>query len=187
MKIRIIKDNIKEITSTCGYILKNIRTGQLYASNEKTNSSVIITKEDENNFVEIEKPLENYISPVQLSILDAARNEKIMQSKQVLAAYIKDNPLLFDGKYYNVTIEKQYLFATKYLQSQLIGIPMEWNSTGDKYEIWSKDKCQRFIVETQEYINPLIEWQQELEISIKHCDSLEEVNMININTLRKES
>lgn len=118
------------------------------------------------------------------------KNDKILQSKINLSNYLENNPLFSrckyaDGRYYNVTLEKQNLLLANistYTMSLQAGIqcPLTWNDTGNECELWTFEELFRLSLEIREYIHPLTSMQQHMESKIKSCITMEELNNVNI-------
>lgn len=118
------------------------------------------------------------------------KNDKILQSKINLANYLENNPLFSrckyeDGRYYNVTLEKQNLLLANistYTMSLQAGIQctLTWNDTGNECEIWTFEELFRLSLEIREYVHPLTSMQQHMESKIKSCKTKEELDNVNI-------
>ena len=119
-----------------------------------------------------------------------SKNDKILQSKINLANYLENNPLFSrckyeDGRYYNVTLEKQNLLLANistYQMSLQAGIPcpLTWNDTGNECEIWTFEELFRLSLEIREYVHPLTSMQQHMESNIKSCVTKKELDNVNI-------
>lgn len=122
--------------------------------------------------------------------LDKLKKELIKLSKSKLSDYLDNNPLFSrckyaDGRYYNVTLEKQNLLLANistYTMSLQSGIqcPLTWNDTGNECEIWTFEELFRLSLEIREYVHPLTSMQQHMELKIKSCKTMEELNNVNI-------
>lgn len=112
---------------------------------------------------------------------------KINQSKQELALYLQNNPLQFtDGKFYSVITEKQTLLANALQVYQMkiqAGLPatLKWNSTGEECTEWTLENLSMLALAIAEYVEPLVTHQQALEVQIRNCETLEELEAIEIN------
>lgn len=123
-------------------------------------------------------------------------NNKILQSKNNLAVYLEEHPLLScakypEGRYYNVTLEKQNLLLANistYQMSLQAGIPcpLTWNDTGKECEVWSFEQLLQLSIEIRNYVLPLTSLQQYMESELTKCKTKEELNNINIE-FTKES
>ena len=109
-----------------------------------------------------------------------AKNELIKRSMDRLKNYLKNNPILFDGEYYNCTLEKQNILYNKIKLHELkkqqgINDKILWNSTGDKYIEWEYENILKLAYAIQSYIDELVKKQQEEEIKINNCLTLDEL------------
>nr|DAG39283.1 MAG TPA: protein of unknown function DUF4376 [Caudoviricetes sp.] len=114
------------------------------------------------------------------------KETKIKESKDYLSTYLVSHPLFWsDGKYYSVTSEKQALLTSNlalYQISTAAGQPFKltWNSTGDECVEWTYDDLAALALAIGTYVKPFVSHQQELEICIKACTTIEEVDAIAI-------
>ena len=119
--------------------------------------------------------------------LDALKADKIEMSKMTLAEWLEDNPMLYtDGKYYSVTAEKQSLLngnLASYERAKAINVeyPLKWNSTGSECTPWDYTDLLALSLTIAGYVAPKVSKQQEIELQIKACTTVEEVNEIVIN------
>lgn len=115
------------------------------------------------------------------------KQEKIEFSKQLLANWLQNNPLLYtDGKYYSVTSEKQSLLngnLASYERALNIDIkyPLKWNSTGEECVEWEYSDLLTLSLTIAAYVSPKIAKQQQIEIDIRNCNSIEEIDDIIID------
>lgn len=125
--------------------------------------------------------------PSEEQSLEPIKNNKISESKTALSAYLASHPLQWsDGKYYSVTSEKQALLTSNlalYQISASAGQPFKltWNSTGDECVEWTYEELAALALAIGTYVKPFVSRQQELEIAIKACTTMEELNAIEIN------
>ena len=126
----------------------------------------------------------DYVPPDTLSPLKMA---KIEESKTKLAEWLANNPLLYsDGKYYSVTEEKQSLLNSNiasYERAKALGIdyPLKWNSTGEECCLWAYDNLVTLSLAIAAYVAPKVSKQQLLEVQIRNCETIEELNAIVID------
>lgn len=119
--------------------------------------------------------------------LDTLKADKIEMSKKKLAEWLEDNPMLYtDGKYYSVTAEKQSLLngnLASYERAKAVGVeyPLKWNSTGSECIPWDYTDLLTLSLTIAGYVAPKVSKQQEIELQIKACKTVEEVNEIVIN------
>ena len=126
----------------------------------------------------------DYVPPDTLSPLKMA---KIEESKTKLAEWLANNPLLYsDGKYYSVTEEKQSLLNSNiasYERADALGIeyPLKWNSTGEECCLWAYDNLVTLSLTIAGYVAPKVSKQQYLEVQIRNCETMEELDAIVID------
>lgn len=58
---------------------------------------------------------------------------------------------------------------------------IKWNSTGDECVEWTYEELAALALAIGTYVKPFVSRQQELEIAIKACTTMEELNAIEIN------
>lgn len=126
----------------------------------------------------------DYVPP---DILSDLKEAKIAESKTKLTEWLANNPLLFsNGKYYSVTEEKQALLNSNiasYERAEALGVeyPLKWNSTGEECVEWSYTDLVTLSLTIAAYVAPKVSKQQQIEISIKNCSTIDEINEIVIN------
>lgn len=114
-------------------------------------------------------------------------SQKIEESKIKLAEWLSTNPLLFtDGKYYSVTEEKQSLLnnnLASYERAKNAGVeyPLKWNSTGEECVEWEYSELLSLSLNIAEYVAPKVAIQQTIELNIKACKSIKDLEAIVIN------
>lgn len=119
--------------------------------------------------------------------LDALKADKIEMSKMILSEWLEDNQMLYtDGKYYSVTAEKQSLLngnLASYERAKAVNVeyPLKWNSTGSECIPWEYTDLLTLSLTIAGYVAPKVSKQQELELQIKACTTVDEVNEIVIN------
>lgn len=119
--------------------------------------------------------------------IDTYKQEKIDMSKQLLADWLENNPMLYtDGKYYSVTSEKQALLngnLASYERALNAGIPypLKWNSTGEECVEWEYNDLLTLSLTIAEYVSTKVSKQQAIEIQINACTSVEELDAIIIS------
>jgi len=134
------------------------------------------------------KVVEEYVEIALPTILPLfqIKQEKILQSKQELAEFLENNPLLYNNEYYSVTQEKQSLLTSAIAAYQLkvqAGIPatLKWNTTGDICREFTLEEITGLVVAITEYVQPRVEKQQALEVAINNCTTIEELDNIVID------
>lgn len=126
-------------------------------------------------------------NPIELEEqLEQSKIEKIIQSKQQLAEFLENNPLLYNNEYYSVTQEKQSLLTSAIAAYQLkvqAGIPamLKWNTTGDICREFSLEEITGLVVAITEYVQPRVERQQTYEVQINNATTIEELDSIEID------
>ena len=126
------------------------------------------------------------ISPMPENI-DGAKAYKIAESKEKLAEWLEDNPMLYtDGKYYSVTAEKQSLLngnLASYERAKAINVeyPLKWNSTGSECVSWDYTDLLALSLTIAGYVAPKVSKQQAIEVAINNCNTIDEVNEIVID------
>lgn len=173
-----------------GHLIRKKKSGQTF-------KKVFLGKQDhvENyeqvvdvNYIHKEEEIDN----IQLDEnLEIAKKELIKLSKEKLSDHLENNPLFStvkyeDGRYYNVTLEKQNLLLSNivtYQLSEQSGLRFSpiWNSVGEMSEPWTLNEMLRLSLEIKDYVNPLVQLQQAIEIKIKECKSIEELKEINMD------
>lgn len=161
-------------------------------------SSTSYIEYDYNEFVE-EKSLldmddlnsnpENYLNYIVNPELDKLKNEKIAESKTLLAEYLSSHPLFSkakyeEGRYYTVTEEKQRQLTSKmamyniYSQQSLSYPLLKWNDVGNICEDWTVEELTKLAMEIDAYVTPLVEKQQAYEKMVQKVSNIEEFNII---------
>lgn len=119
--------------------------------------------------------------------INTRKNERIQESKTLLAKWLNDNPFLYtDGKYYSCTEEKQSLLNSNlasYERATNAGIAytLKWNSTGEECTDWTYKDLLTLSLSIAAYVAPKVSRQQSIEIQIKECSTLEQINAITIS------
>ena len=127
------------------------------------------------------------ISPMPEDI-EGAKAYKIAESKEKLAEWLANNPMLYtDGKYYSVTAEKQSLLngnLSSYERAQgaspSINYPLKWNATGEECTEWEYEDLVGLSLAIAAYVAPKVAEQQAIEIAINACSTIEELNGVVI-------
>ena len=119
--------------------------------------------------------------------LDTLKADKIEMSKMTLAEWLENNPMLYtDGKYYSVTAEKQSLLngnLASYERAKAVGVeyPLKWNSTGSECTPWDYTDLLTLSLTIAGYVAAKVSKQQAIELQIKACTTVDELNEIVIN------
>lgn len=118
--------------------------------------------------------------------LEEDKENRIAESKSMLAQFLADNPLLWkDGKYYSVTQEKQNQLTSVislYTIAQQKGesYDLKWNATGEECVPWTIENLTQLALDIASYVQPQVAYQQSKEIEIKNCTTSEEVAAVVI-------
>ena len=119
--------------------------------------------------------------------IEAHKTKRIQESKILLAKWLNDNPILYtDGKYYSVTEEKQALLngnLASYERAKSVGIvyDLKWNATEQPCESWSYTDLLTLSLNIAAYVAPKVSKQQYLEVQIRNCETIEDINAIMID------
>ena len=166
----------------------NLYSEMILKINEHNNNATpgehIWVIDDKEDHYEI---IESGIVPTEEEALKPHKEEKITESKTALSEYLASHPLQWsDGKYYSVTTEKQALLTSNlalYQISASAGQPFKltWNSTGDECVEWTYEELAALALAIGTYVKPFVSRQQELELAIKACTTMKELDAIEIN------
>ena len=126
-----------------------------------------------------------------LAMLEANKNEKIEESKVLLADYLERHPLVSNchggvDATYTVTTDKQTLMASNYLtytiakNSGVENPVLTWNAAGCECEVWTEEEYVTLVLQIAEYVKPLVALQQSYEVQINACETQEELDSVNI-------
>ena len=138
--------------------------------------------DEDNNIVDV-KEKEHIITEEEIN---QYKLNRVQESKIELGQWLIDNPMQFtDGKYYSVTEEKQALLngnLSSYERATKAGIdyPLKWNSTWEECVEWSYEDLLALSLSIAAYVAPRVSAQQALEIQIKNCTTMEELESIEI-------
>lgn len=119
--------------------------------------------------------------------INGIKADKIAESKQMLADWLETHPYQYtDGKLYSATAEKQALLngnLASYERAKAVGIeyPLKWNSTGSECILWDYTDLLTLSIAIAGYVAPKVSKQQELELQIKSCTTVDEINDIAID------
>lgn len=174
--------NLRVLTPEVGYKLFSYHTREFY-------TKVYLGKFDTiDNYKEIK--IESIESNDDESF-DSIKQKRVKLSKDNLSKYLEEHPLLStvkyeEGRYYNVTMEKQNLLLSNistYQMSTQLGVscPLTWNDTGEECEIWTIEQLIQLSMEIRNYVAPLVSLQQYMEVNIKKCETNEELINVNID------
>lgn len=134
-----------------------------------------------------ERTAEEMASEYDSERFDTFKESKIAESKIKLAEWLTTHPMQFtDGKYYSVTEEKQALLngnLASYERATKAGVeyPLKWNSTGEECTKWLYNDLLTLSLSIAAYVAPKVATQQTIEIAIKECDTIEEIESVVID------
>ena len=120
-------------------------------------------------------------------LIERKKQILIEESKNKLAEWLLNNPMLFsDGKYYAVTEEKQALLNSNlasYERATAAGIeyPLKWNSTGETCVDWTYAELLTLSLNIAAYVAPKVAVQQSIEIAVRACTTMSELETVVIN------
>nr|DAI99495.1 MAG TPA: protein of unknown function (DUF4376) [Caudoviricetes sp.] len=176
-----------KITPELGKILllNNEKVNEVLLRGDDTKTLASITEVDDATYVPPEEEPGETIDP-----LATLKKNQVALSKKNLAKYLEEHPLLSnckyeEGRYYNVTAEKQQQLTSKVLMATMYaqaGMPynLTWNDTGDICESWELSQLQQLSMEIDAYVTPLVSLQQTMEVTINDCVTQEEVLAVNV-------
>lgn len=119
--------------------------------------------------------------------IEELKTVKIAESKAALAEWLAGHPMEYtDGKLYSVTAEKQSLLNSNlasYERAQAAGLPypLKWNATGEECTEYSYEELVGLSLSIAAYVAPRVSQQQELEIAINACETVEELDKVVIS------
>ena len=122
-----------------------------------------------------------------LKTLEELKSNKITESKIKLAEWLETHPMAYsDGNSYSVTAEKQSLLNSNlasYERATQAGIPysLKWNSTGSECTPWDYTDLLTLSLTIAGYVAPKVSKQQAIELQIKACETVDELNEIVID------
>ena len=122
-----------------------------------------------------------------LKTLEELKSNKITESKIKLAEWLETHPMAYsDGNSYSVTAEKQSLLngnLASYERAKAVGVeyPLKWNSIGSECTPWDYTDLLTLSLTIAGYVAPKVSKQQEIELQIKACTTVDEINEIVIN------
>ncbi len=131
------------------------------------------------------------LRPEVLTDLEESKNKRIVESKYLLEKWLESNPLFSivhnpNGEYYTVTQEKQtqltqmITLASLAAQTSQSFIPT-WNSTSNVCEEWTINELTVLTFQITQYVLPRVKKQQSYEVQIRECQTIEEVESIEID------
>lgn len=173
---------LRILTAKDGYVVYSVSTNN-------TTSKVYLGKNDSvDNYRAL--PVTPTLTETEIAELDNVKDKAIEVSKENLAIYLKEHPLLSyikyqDGRYYNVTSEKQQQLTSTLLMYQGyaqagLEYDLKWNDMGNVCESWEYAQLFMLSMEIDAYVKIFVEMQQCIEVSIRNAQSIEEVSGIDV-------
>lgn len=135
----------------------------------------------------VPEPESPEIEPIVPVSFEELKQDKIIQTKVALAEWLNTHPMLYtDEKYYSVTEEKQTLLNSNlasYERAEKIGMiyPLKWNAVGEECVEWSYTNLTKLSLAIAAYVGERVSRQQILETQIQACETLEELEAIEVN------
>lgn len=117
-----------------------------------------------------------------LPTLEELKAAAITETKRYLTQAL-ERPMMYNGKHYSVTMEKQNLLSTqlsRYALNTQAGEPaaLSWNATGEESCPWIFEDLLALSNAIDDYVTPMVKMQQATEIEIKACAVTETVNIV---------
>ena len=148
--------------------------------------NTIYEKSDDKTTITLSK--DGSISQVLLKEIETNKENKITESKILLATYLENNPLVSTchnntEARYTVTSEKQMLMSSNYISYKIakesgMDAVLTWNAAGCECEIWTEAEYLTLILQIAEYVKPLVSLQQAYEVQIRNCKTQKELDGI---------
>lgn len=172
-----IKVNEKE-NITVKAIISELEEGYIELSENQYNLS--------NYYRKFNRKTKEFYDAIQTDQLALLKQEKITKSKELLASWLESHPLNSKvhkdtGELYTITEEKQSLLTQNLMLAQLTqSQTTTWNCQGGICEEWQTVELVQLAMEIEAYVRPRIKKQQSYEVQINSCNTVEGVNMIEI-------
>lgn len=159
----------------------NINTNyNFYLSQAKKNDKEIINKINE--YISKEWITKEDINKYLNNDIEVIKKIKIAKSKDNLDKYLKSHPYQWvDNEYYSITKNKQNQLISTLLNAQIDNEKPEWNTTGGVCKQWDIEKLKALNLAIKNRVKVLVKYQQQKEIEINDCETLDELNSIVIN------
>lgn len=107
----------------------------------------------------------------------------IAKSKVELAAFLASHPYQWvDGNLYTVTEDKQTLLTSQlalYVMNQ--DTILHWNAQGQPCTVWEPADLITLAQAIAEYVRPYVTYQQEKEVEMRACETVEELSSVVVN------
>ena len=123
--------------------------------------------------------------------LEDAKTYRIVESNLALEEFLETHPITSDCHgtmaSYSITERKQQYLQAMILTTQLAAAngaeyQPSWNATGEActYD-WTLEQLQQLAMEIEAVVRPLVSKQQHIEVMIRNCSSIEELQGIEID------
>lgn len=126
--------------------------------------------------------------PGKVLTLAEVQTRRIAESETALAEYLESHPLTWtDGKQYSVTEDKQALLTGNLAAYQLAvtlgqeNPELTWNATGEECTVWTFANLAMLAIAIKAYVKPLVAYQQKVEIEIRACANVEDVEAVALD------
>lgn len=191
MKQQIINDSMV-ITPSEGYLLT------FRGDPEGRSFSRIIQPKDRNinNIIEIiDTNIPIYIPQYEEDIFSFNLGELQQyiadQTKILLKDFLEENPLLFKGKYYNVSSESQNHLASIIKAAEMaknlnIFYQPQWNAVNEARTNYDLKTLQELFIKIQEYVGQFVIQQQKMEQKIFNITDRVELQNFNIKYIKED-
>lgn len=141
-----------------------------------TNTPIYIPKYEENIFSFNLGELQQYI---------------INQTKVILKDFLEKNPLLFKGKYYNVSSESQNHLASIIKAAEMakelnIFYKPQWNAIDEPRTDYDLEILQELFIKIQEYVGQFVIQQQRMEQEILNITDRIQLQNFNIKYSKED-
>ena len=116
------------------------------------------------------------------------QDQAIEESKYNLQYFLENNPLTWvDGQQYTVTQDKQSLLTSQMALYMIDpNTTLHWNAQGQPCTVWEPQNLAALAKAIEEYVRPYITYQQQKEVEMRACKTVEELDqvIVNYNTLK---
>ena len=135
--------------------------------------------------------IENDKSIESPNYLKGLKVNKITKTKDMLKDYLEKNPLITNIRgeieTFNISKDKQISMYNTYNAFAIIGNgTLLYNASGEESKPISKEQLQDLITQTNNIVNPLVKYQQNLELSINSCSDYKQVESFVIDYRSKD-
>lgn len=181
-----LTDDVKELIKSWSATVKNISV--TVQENTEATESAIKTVDN------MKETIEEIVGKTDITemTLEDAISYKIKQSKIALSEFLENSSIAStchksERAEYSVTSEKQQYLISMITIAELAnnaGVEYQpsWNAKGQpcSYD-WTIEELKQLAFEMESFVRPLVSKQQEIEVTIKNCKSVEEVIAVEFN------